>query len=641
MKGILKKMFIASLFLSVFLIININNIFSESFPLHNKGKSFIFDYEQYGEFKKVGKDGFRFVIKDHKGLCEVAGEGVYPYEIYALNSPTLVKLLREKKLDINIWESLGLEDKEITFYKWATASEEPGVKQYFVGHVLKNAGHYEQALKAYYAVILHYNRSYCWAKDRSFVWFVAEAALTEIINICRMHPSLGVSLVDAYVDVINGGDTDPGNDIVIVDPGRFVKNETIKRKPKGKVINQRGKGRVVLKQYENGHWQVFVDDKPFLIKSISYGPTKIGRKPGGADWENNIWMWEDSDKNGKIDTAYDAWVDANKNNIKDENEKSVGDFYLMQQMGVNAIRVSGAGSHAGYKIGEINKELLRDMYKNYGIMVTMTDFFGAYTVGSCADWEKGTDYKDPKQRELMKASVKRMVMENKDEPYILMWIIGNENDMSGDYTGVNATRTNASKYPESYVSLLEETARMIHKIDPDHPVAVGHMSTNHLHLFKEQAPSIDVYGINRYNTGGFGATWSKIKRYFDRPVFIPEFGTDSYYNEKGERQDLQKEVLINCWEDIVYNSAGNNGTGNSIGGCFFEWLDEWWKDTHSGDSAFAQTTKSQFLFPTFDGYGHEEWLGIISQGDGSKSPFLRQPKEAYYHFVEEYKKSKK
>ncbi len=28
--------------------------------------------------------------------------------------------------------------------------------------------------------------------------------------------------------------------------------------------------------------------------------------------------------------------------------------------------------------------------------------------------------------------------------------------------------------------------------------------------------------------------------------------------------------------------------------------------------------------------GKEEWLGLVSQGDGSDSPFLRHPKQAYY-----------
>ena len=31
-----------------------------------------------------------------------------------------------------------------------------------------------------------------------------------------------------------------------------------------------------------------------------------------------------------------------------------------------------------------------------------------------------------------------------------------------------------------------------------------------------------------------------------------------------------------------------------------------------------------------DGWSSEEWFGIFSQGDGEQSPFLRQPREAYF-----------
>ena len=44
-------------------------------------------------------------------------------------------------------------------------------------------------------------------------------------------------------------------------------------------------------------------------------------------------------KNGIVDGPYESWVDTNKNNKQDDNEKIVGDFQLMKEMGVNTIRI--------------------------------------------------------------------------------------------------------------------------------------------------------------------------------------------------------------------------------------------------------------------------------------------------------------
>ncbi len=635
-----RKTLFCFVLLSCLVLCNNRYASSADFQLSCSGKENIIEYEKYGTFKKVGENGFHYEITDHKGLAIATGEGVYPYEIISENSLRLAELLKENKLDGGVWEFTGIDDKELSFYKWATAGEENGVKQYFTASVLYEAGLLEQAVKAYYAVLIHFSRSVCWGENGSFVWYVGDAAINQIINICRMHPELKISLQGASFDVLNGNDIDLGNDIIMVDPGRLVRGKKMPFVPKGNVIQQRGQGKVVLKKYENGHWELCVNDRPFVVRAVNYGPTRVGDYHGKKDFFYSSWMWNDSDKNGKVDVAFDTWVDANNNNIQDKGEKNVGDFALLNQMGANAIKIYHSKFKAGYEKGEINKELLREMHSRYGIGVVMGDFFGAYTLGSNADWEKGTDYTDPLQRKSMKASVRKMVLDHKDEPYILMWMLGNENDMGLSYTGVNATRTNAAKYPDAFFSLLEEVVQMIHELDPDHPVCAANLTNAFFHHYREKAPSVDIYGVNTYNSYGFGGLWGKVKRNFDRPVLITEFGSDSYYTGRGERQDLQKVILKNCWDDIIYNTAGEPGVGNSLGGCIFEWLDEWWKDTQSGDRQDHQQTEGQFHMDTFDGWSNEEWFGLVGQGDGSQSPFLRQLKESYYYFADMEKESR-
>ncbi|MCK4532698.1 hypothetical protein KAU39_02840, partial [bacterium] len=61
----------------------------------------------------------------------------------------------------------------------------------------------------------------------------------------------------------------------------------------------------------------------------------------------------------------------------------------------------------------------------------------------------------------------------------------------------------------------------------------------------------------------------------------------------------------------------------------YEWIDEWWL-SGTGYDPKVQDTASRSSGPFPDGWGHSEWFGIVSQGDGTKSPFMRQLRESYY-----------
>jgi beta-glucuronidase len=77
------------------------------------------------------------------------------------------------------------------------------------------------------------------------------------------------------------------------------------------------------------------------------------------------------------------------------------------------------------------------------------------------------------------------------------------------------------------------------------------------------------------------------------------------------------------------NSAGL-GSGNAIGGFVFEWLDEWWKAYEPSRHDKTRLSAGPFL----DGFYYEEWFGLVGQGDGTKSPYLRRLKRAYFVYKE-------
>ena len=616
-------------------------LYAGDLKIKNKG-IFPINYQEFGEFKNVGTGKFEYKMTKSKELKKLVGDYIYPN----FNVP---EDMREKYKEFvksgaivkeDIWANANSGNPEADILAWVTVptiigngpEHAMGIKQFFIAEILSRAGEYEMAIKAYYSVVLNFPKTACWNSDCTFVWYVAVAAIDKINLLLRDHPELNVKLQGAFIELENCNDTDLENDIVKVSPGKFVVvTNAVRNKEKvdlsqEEVIAKKGEGKVRLVQYKNKHWQLLVNNKPFVVHGITYSPTKVGL---GSNAQNG-WMFSDVNKNGIIDSPYESWVDKNKNNIQDSDEKPVGDFKLMKDMGVNAIRLYHTLSKSEYIPEEFNKKLLRDMYSNYGITVIMGDFLGAYGVGSGGGY---TNYKDAKQKAMMKENVRKMVLDHKDEPYVLMWVLGNENDMPSTSEGVNVTNTNARQCPVEYAAFLSEVIDMVHKLDPNHPVMVGNMTTDLLSYYANAKPQMDIYGINLYmGRDGFGATWKNINRKVDIPILITEYGCDAYYEGKGVDEESQADYHKGNWKDIEYNLAGGNGAGNALGGVIFEWLDEWWK---SGGDPNVHDTHPQSALPFPDGWAHEEWFGVAGQGDGKNSPFLRDLRKVYYLYKDE------
>ena len=595
--------------------------------LYDPGKEGAVDYEKYGEFSNVGSKEYKYVLKDQEGLSRAVGEGIYPNTTSVRWDPNWQKLRKEgSRLEGSHWDFVHSEDLEAAFLKWATASEPEGVKLYYTGLILEKSGLLRQALKAYYAIVVHYPGAIGWTYWHT-PWYAGQAAIAKINFILRRHPELGLKLVDARIRVINGYDNDISNDIVITNPGRFERapfkkakmlsklSEALSKLREKKELRKTvGSGRVKLAQYQDGSWQLLVEERPFIVKAVTYAPTKIGQSPDEGTLGN--WMAEDFNQNGKIDGPYDSYV------FQENNPgQAIGDFQLLKDMGVNAIRLY-------HHPKEMNKDLLRDLYKTYGIRVIVGDFLGKYALGSGAPWNPGTDYSNPEHRKNMLESVRKMVEEFKDEPFVLFWLLGNEN--------VYGVACNANKDPESFFRFANEAALLIKSLDKEHPVAIASGDTLFLDRFARLSPEIDIFGSNAYRGDyGFGGLWQAVKEEADKPVLPTEFGCPAYAEgmSQDEAEDAQANYHKAAWEDIEYNMVSGEGAGNSIGGVVFEFLDEWWKAYEPK----KHDTKGFFTGPFPDGYMHEEWLGLVSQADGKDSPFKRHLRKSYYLYQKMWK----
>jgi len=426
-------------------------------------------------------------------------------------------------------------------------------------------------------------------------------------------------------------DTDLKNDTFYTKTGIF-KNTPEKTwkdfSKKGMTVTKTiGLGKVKLVQYVNKNWQMMVNNKPFPVKAVSYIPTKIGRYPDGKYEINIDFLKEDSNNNGIPDALYESYIDKNRNGKKDADEPRVGDAALLKKMGANTLRIY----HHGKALAPAK---LLKLHKEQGLYFILGDFAGMYALGSGATWAKGTDYKNPVHVKNMLASIRKMVLRHKDQPYVLMWMLGNESN----YPVAN----NAAKVPDAFYAFINKAAKMIRSLDPlKRPIAYSNGDLGLLNYFAKHCKDVDILGANVYREmNGFGLSFFEaVKRHTGKPILITEYGIcawSSWHNLK-QAEDYQAIYHKYHWLDLVYNMAGRPGSGNALGGVVFEFVDEWWK--HEGDDkhrikdrakhASIHDTQSSFPLTGMDGLSFEEWFGLFSQGKGTDSPFLRIPRKSY------------
>jgi len=377
------------------------------------------------------------------------------------------------------------------------------------------------------------------------------------------------------------------------------------------------KAKVYIKTLKNGHYQLIVNNKPYIVKGVCYNPIPIGQ-----------------------DHEYDWWSDPNKPWIVDGK--------LMKDMGINTIRLYQAHENEA----EV-KNVIRDLHEKYGIRTAMGSWLGF--------WEYPCPfYGDKRFQNKIKQQVLDMVKLYKDEPGILMWILGNENNYSclGSTSPWPDEKIDKELDPqkqkalraEVYYSFVNDIAKEIKKIDPNHPVALGNGELVGLEFAKKFAPDVDLVGCLIYRGKTFGNLFNSLKLTFDKPIMLTEFGADSYdaYLKK-EDQNMQAFFMESQWKQIYQNLANNpDGAGNCIGGMMFEWTDEWWKhkednpdlwNMHDTESTWSNGSYYFDIKAEGNKNMNEEWFGIVALEKGAAGQLDRRiPRKVYYVVREFWKK---
>ncbi|MBI4846178.1 MAG: hypothetical protein HY810_06885 [Candidatus Omnitrophica bacterium] len=296
---------------------------------------------------------------------------------------------------------------------------------------------------------------------------------------------------------------------------------------------------VYLRTLENGHYELIVKEKPFVIKGICYAPVPIGK--------SHLF-----------------------NFTCDPNKPWMVDGKLMNEMGVNTVRLYQPGDELA-----ACKEMIEDLYKNYGIYTVMGHSLGF--------WEYH----------------------------------------------------------------VNELAKKIKEIDPNHPVSLGNGETVGMEFAADICPDVDLLGCIVYRGKVFGSFFKEVKRKFDKPVMITEFGCDAY-NAFAQKEDQlnQAKFLKSQWLDLEKHLANGEGLGNCVGGIIFEWNDEWWKTSDCDrDSWLVHDTEASwgvgaYAFDAQAGKNmNEEWFGVVAFSPELENNLnKRMPRKAYYELRELWNK---
>jgi len=389
------------------------------------------------------------------------------------------------------------------------------------------------------------------------------------------------------------------------------------------VINCKPSRKVEIRKLKNGNFQLIAGGKPYIVKGVCYSPIPIGQNH-----------------------EYDWWSDPNKPWLVDGK--------LMQEMGVNTIRLYQAHDNP-----QEVRQVIRDMYELYGIRTILGDWLGF--------WEYPCPFYGDKQfQDRIRKEVLDMVSLYKDEPGVLLWILGNENNYSclGHVQPWSSEEIDKEPDPQKqrfmrskiYYSFVNDIARQIHQIDPDHPVALGNGELVGLDVAAQFCPDIDLVACIIYRGKTFGNLFKSLRATFDKPILISEFGADSYDAFlKKEDQSMQAFFLESQWRQIYENLWDNKkGAGNCLGGVMFEWTDEWWKyNQYDPESWKVHDTGSNWSNGSYyfdikaegNKNMNEEWFGIVALSDepaevmpvSNQRLDKRKPRKAYYVIREFWK----
>lgn len=306
---------------------------------------------------------------------------------------------------------------------------------------------------------------------------------------------------------------------------------------------------------------------------------------------------------------------------------------LLKNMGVNAVRL-----YTG-----VPAKWIQYIYENHGIFTMLNHSFGRYGLSIDGNWYPNTDYSNPKVRAQLLQDATDMVKEYQNTPGLLVFLLGNENNYGLFWRGAETEdipiqNRQSTKDAHHLYKLFNEAAVAMKGISSTHPVAMCNGDLLFLDIIAQECPDVDIFGINAYRGLTFTDLFDRVKKEYNKPIILTEFGSDAFNAiENQEDQTYQAEVLISNWKHIYSNADGMGHNNNVLGGFTFQFSDGWWKTGQTKELDIHNTQASwsnggyQNDFMDGENNMNEEWFGICAKGPtNEKGTYQLYPRAAYY-----------
>ncbi len=368
-----------------------------------------------------------------------------------------------------------------------------------------------------------------------------------------------------------------------------------------------------VETYRDEHgWKLKVDNEDYFVRGMVWGYTPIG--------ENY---------------SYNLWANS------DEKIKKILDYEcnLMKKAGVNTIR----------QFGVIPPKWVTYIYREHGIMTMVNHLMGRYGYNVDGKWHVWTKYDDPRTREVLINDFVEMVEKFKDVEGVIAFALGNESNYGLEWSSFEIENLpEGERYQEKAThlyTLFNEAMRQAKMVDSTHPYLIVNGDIQYLDIIKEKCTDMDILGVNSYRGVSFTDMWQRVHDEADLPILLTEFGSDAFNAlTHKEEQEGQAYLVKGNWDEIYNKSYGNGEEGNAIGGCQFEWRDEWWKYKQTENLEVQDTNASWsnggYSFDFVHGVNNmnEEWFGICRlAGPNDDGVYEAIPRMAYDVLTEVWK----
>ena len=395
--------------------------------------------------------------------------------------------------------------------------------------------------------------------------------------------------------------------------------------------------------------------RPYLIRGVTWSPATRAPKDGPNPLDpaqsapyGFFFDWSGRTPQGSAVLLH--W-------LQSEFRAHLADLALMESLHVNTIRVyAPLDEDPG-----VSTQILDECYRR-GIMVILT------VAASKDDLERGRSL--------------QTVEQYKQHPAILMWALGNEWNLNDPpYYGYTVLEARQRTNDAAAQIKLQDTHHPVSSIlgdrfveppttcDPGDscckPEALQAAQGSSIPAIVAAVPAVDVWGLNVYRGASFGSLFTQWVAATPKPMYLSEFGTDSFAttgyqrlkacgpvvrNVSGSEQPQQQaEVVSALWQELIPHLSAAHASEPLLGGLVHEFNDELWKagSFHAGlggvvnydgpdgvpgtaddDTSYNAYNTEGFLLPGAhpDDVANEEYFGLVDADRRPKAAFsvLRQ-----------------